>query len=933
MAEVERQFVKVINGATAITNGALFIPLSQEKEYASSSSSSLCKYVQQLAEYGWDISRIPSDFAKHTFCNLILYIDQYVILLAEATFTSIEHFHIRRTHYYNVLIHKLLYRLFSFTIRTNHGKIPLIYGSKLMKVEPQFRDLVYSYYHGQGFIPSHRQTGIAQYFQDQYQLHLRRYGILYLNQLKISKDNDFKKACWWIFTHSANTNKKEDTIAIVNRICCLTMTLLIYNCTADDLPLSEYVRKVEEYYGYFSRWRPFLCFYCNKELSKQSYLTQHIQECHETEDMEEEEETKQDVEEVAATDVNAIMDRISYIMLSKLFKAIHHIYYRCKSTQSQWRADDILRQYVYQLNIINQHIADIKHTESLDGMEVIMHNVSNILAANDDNVQEESSPSLSLSLSSAPAFAPFETLSLPTKRAMVTAHYIARKLHSYFKRYHFCTESEDNYIPILDHVYIVGGAVRNYLIGNGINDLDIVVDTLKLQYLQNTHLLTYHQMDVNGSYNTNNDAKCANTWDDIPVIAQDADYGLNKEGIKYKQWIEHKRRNCKCLWYLQYYKYIAHKHADKHRLKKRRQKEGKRSVKSLFNARALSRILLNEMKPDFGSKRQGYSVFVDQHNVIRFKILSHIVLYGIDIYGQSVDITDTFNHHTDSRCPKSTLHEHRHKYPHQLYYDNKYFRYSDHEQRWIQTLQHETLRDTTYHPYTLKQDMINRDLSINALLLPLSTVITNQECFNWNREYIVDLVNGVHDIEHRILSVCAQSTVEHILDSSPIRVLRVLKYYLKLNEQCDAPWNVDDALKKGMIHRGGELLNRISWAAIEYLLRSFLREYPVDMRRAELFVSALNEYNLMDALVGSIRKDVGFCRRILGIICEFDVNVQDIFKRRFTPKIALEVQNNLCNTQNRMKWKKRKAILKKYNCYHLNEAIIIIQSLLNTFQD
>ena len=78
---------------------------------------------------------------------------------------------------------------------------------------------------------------------------------------------------------------------------------------------------------------------------------------------------------------------------------------------------------------------------------------------------------------------------------MSTAHYISRTLHKYIKRYHCCVECDGGdyyYLPLLRHMYVVGGAIRSHALGQETNDIDIVVDTRKLQQLQRRHLFYYH---------------------------------------------------------------------------------------------------------------------------------------------------------------------------------------------------------------------------------------------------------------------------------------------------------------------------------------------------------------------------------------------------------------------------------------------------------
>ncbi len=75
---------------------------------------------------------------------------------------------------------------------------------------------------------------------------------------------------------------------------------------------------------------------------------------------------------------------------------------------------------------------------------------------------------------------------------------LAQLIHNYIQQNHFCpfetpSNSNDHLSTIIiQNIYVVGGAIRNFLLKHPINDLDIVIDTKTLSTLQLNHLRKFH---------------------------------------------------------------------------------------------------------------------------------------------------------------------------------------------------------------------------------------------------------------------------------------------------------------------------------------------------------------------------------------------------------------------------------------------------------
>lgn len=520
----------------------------------------------------------------------------------------------------------------------------------------------------------------------------------------------------------------------------------------------------------------------------------------------------------------------------------------------------------------------------------------------------------------------FELLPLETKRAMMTAHYISRRLHSYFKKYHFCAHDEchPHYIDIVKHLYIVGGAVRNYLIDATINDLDLMVDTLKLQQLQSQHLLRYHE--VNGGLIGNEEEKDIDidAKEAVPVIAEDGDYGLDVGSRRYNEWTSRKKRKCKCLWYLQFYRLIS--------IEKRcdiKDHDNAAEDEWIFNAKTISRILVNEMKRDCKQRSDGgyFNAFIDKHNVIKITIKTHLKVNGIDLYGQHIDICDatdhSFHRNQSAKYRKASLHEYRQKYPHRITMNNMYFYYRYNPQsQWIQKLKKGTIRrhfveNNNYHRCTLKEDVINRDFTINSLLLPLNKVITKRQCFKWRTQDLVDYVDGFKDIQQKLFAVSPQNTIQHILESSPIRILRCFKYYLQFKQE----FSISEQVRNGIVkHR--ELLYNMSSTAIQQVLMPLVEGCKSNVNETKLLLQILEEYHLNKILIEIMVREQGFIRHFLNVLFLCDPPIQSIYTSYQYPS-ALTVAPDLLPKA--LKSKNKETLRCDYNMY---KACYIIDCLL-----
>ena len=136
----------------------------------------------------------------------------------------------------------------------------------------------------------------------------------------------------------------RDSRNTIHAICGLTVALLVSNMQCDtgqriQSLLRAYAFKIEEYYGYFKSFRPFLCFYCNKSLATPHGLRQHLRDSH---------EARRDGAEYEA--VNSI-EYICYLMLLQTLKIFH----KMKDKESQWFPDEALSEYINAINTVSLH--------------------------------------------------------------------------------------------------------------------------------------------------------------------------------------------------------------------------------------------------------------------------------------------------------------------------------------------------------------------------------------------------------------------------------------------------------------------------------------------------------------------------------------------------------------------------------------------------
>ena len=208
-----------------------------------------------------------------------------------------------------------------------------------------------------------------------------------------------------------------------------------------------------------------------------------------------------------------VMDHICYLLISKLMNSIHGFYY---NESYPWHPDHIISKYINNLYTINNffNTNNIKHTQNFQPhqqyqqYQAFTMQIKKLLVESQEkqkekeqqqqqqeiteNSDESSSKDtnyeynqtqhndIQSDINASPSTQTasrsdddthslqskmeeeydesheetFNKLSGKTKRAMMTAHYIARILHSYLKKFHFCTECDSEYINILDHIYI-----------------------------------------------------------------------------------------------------------------------------------------------------------------------------------------------------------------------------------------------------------------------------------------------------------------------------------------------------------------------------------------------------------------------------------------------------------------------------------------------
>ena len=793
--------------------------------------------------------------------------------------------------------------------------------------------------------------------------YLRIWTILSLNQFDFNKTSDFKAGYQQILSLE-NNDIEQDAEDIINEVCGLTLSLIVNNQedqNGTQSLLNSYILNIEEYYGYFSAIKPFLCFYCNKTKSRKYGLLQHLKNMHaEEKDM--------------STNGNCV-SHIGYIMLLKLFNMMNN---RCLS---HWNADDVLTKYVNRLRTTSAFFKiekSSKNLNKLEQIEAIIKKTKEIILRrhnndDDDDIKEvndydremeehasfydlgyqtsnTSSPSFKYHVESEDVMdtqqkQKFDALPFETKRAMVTAHYIARILHSYFKRHHFCSESNEHYIHILDHVYITGGAVRNYLVGKNVNDLDLIVDVCTLQKIQSEHLHFFHELDnyknTFAANNTNDDDEKSEynnsnpqndkLWDDhkskdrqMPAISTDEDYHylINQQYADYDDYLIRKQTHCKCLWHLQFYQKILKSYQSK-----KVWKMDPVQSEWIFNAKVLSRIIVNGMKEDFGANnKHALSVFIDKNNIIKILVKGHLVINGIDIHGQFVDIGDTSNHSFSSHAKynKLPLQEYHQKDPSRYNFNNQFFYYSNAEMRWIQLLKPGSLKDFKFHYCNLREDVINRDFTVNSLLLPLSKILTKQQCIRWRKSDVIDYVGGLGDIELRKLAVAPQSTVKKILHTSPIRIIRAIKYCFEFEE-----FEIDQKLKEGMIAHA-DLLRNASCTHIQQLFASMVKACAESVEETERMLDLYEEFELTNLMTEIMLSDTSFLRHFLNVTSKLDKEIQAVYEKYEYPSIFNVDDRDLSRA---LKQKKLDIIDQNSSYRHLVQSVTIIGSLLKYFDN
>lgn len=90
---------------------------------------------------------------------------------------------------------------------------------------------------------------------------------------------------------------------------------------------------------------------------------------------------------------------------------------------------------------------------------------------------------------------------------------------------------------------------------------------------------------------------------------------------------------------------------------------------------------------------------------------------------------------------------------------------------------------------TLSEDIIRRDFTINTI------------CLNYNNN-IVDLMNGIHDLNNKIIKVVGNA--EEKIKEDPLRILRALRFSVYLD------FNIDEYLERA-IKKYGSLLMSLSY--------------------------------------------------------------------------------------------------------------------------
>eukprot|EP01083_Nonionella_stella_P217004 779337_1 len=79
-----------------------------------------------------------------------------------------------------------------------------------------------------------------------------------------------------------------------------------------------------------------------------------------------------------------------------------------------------------------------------------------------------------------------------TKRAIESAHLITTLIFEYFNA-NPCKDSKNIAELILDSIFIAGGACRDYVKFDPINDVDLKINMLKIRQIMLNHLNKYHK--------------------------------------------------------------------------------------------------------------------------------------------------------------------------------------------------------------------------------------------------------------------------------------------------------------------------------------------------------------------------------------------------------------------------------------------------------
>lgn len=97
-----------------------------------------------------------------------------------------------------------------------------------------------------------------------------------------------------------------------------------------------------------------------------------------------------------------------------------------------------------------------------------------------------------------------------TKKSLAFAHLLATIITDYFEngenRCPFMTDEEISALiaEICDNIYLQGGACRDILLNEPVNDLDLMANTRELCKIQSSHLRKYHHDAEHQS-----DSRCA----------------------------------------------------------------------------------------------------------------------------------------------------------------------------------------------------------------------------------------------------------------------------------------------------------------------------------------------------------------------------------------------------------------------------------------